>query len=76
MEESCCDTPEGKAILRAGNTVAKRDGFYAFLAARGDIIDFFRAKGWTWISPAEAFKDPAYALMPKNLPERMDQLGL
>ena len=133
-------------FLRAGNTVAKRDGFYAFLAARGDaighvsidtadyllderlrkrleqepgadvapyrdlylkhlwacarfydawsravfgreiphvillhsrllnglflgdVIDFFRAKGWTWISPADAFKDSAYALMPKNLP--------
>lgn len=133
-------------FLRAGNTVAKRDGFYAFLKARenaighvsidtadyllderlrkrlekepkadlapyrdlylkhlwacarfydawsrevfgreiphvilmhcrllnglflGDVIDFFRAKGWTWISPAEAFKDPVYALMPKNLP--------
>ncbi len=133
-------------FLRAGNTVAKRDGFYAFLAARGDaighvsidtadyllderlrkrleeepwadtapyrdlylkhlwacarfydawsrevfgreiphvillhsrllnglflgdVIDFFRVKGWTWVSPAEAFKDPAYALMPKNLP--------
>ena len=133
-------------FLRAGNTVARRDGFYAFLKARenaighvsidtadyllderlrkrlekepkadlapyrdlylkhlwacarfydawsrevfgreiphvilmhcrllnglflGDVIDFFRAKGWTWISPAEAFKDPVYALMPKNLP--------
>lgn len=133
-------------FLRAGNTVAKRDGFYAFLQARGDgighvsidsadwllderlrqrlerepgadlapyrdvylkhlwacaqlydawsrevfgreiphvillhsrllnglflgdVIDFFRAKGWTWIAPAEAFKDPVYALMPKNLP--------
>jgi len=34
----------------------------------GDVIDFFRAKGWTWISPLEAFRDSAYALMPKNLP--------
>lgn len=34
----------------------------------GDVIDFFRAKGWTWIDPATAFADPAYALMPKNLP--------
>lgn len=34
----------------------------------GDVIDFFRAKGWTWIEPMEAFKDPAYALMPRNLP--------
>ncbi len=34
----------------------------------GDVLDFFRAKGWTWIGPGEAFKDPAYALMPKNLP--------
>lgn len=34
----------------------------------GDVIDFFRAKGWAWIPPAEAFKDPAYALWPKNLP--------
>lgn len=133
-------------FLRAGNTLAKRDGFYAFLVARGDaighvsidtadyllderlrkrlekepgadiapyrdlylkhlwacarfydawsrevfgreiphvilmhsrllnglylgdVIDFFRAKGWVWISPTEAFRDPAYALMPKNLP--------
>ncbi len=133
-------------FLRAGNTVAKRDGFYAFLKARGDaighvsidtadwlfderlrrrlekepsadlapyrdlylkhlwacarfydawsrevfgreiphvillhsrllnglflgdVIDFFRAKGWAWIGPGEAFQDPAYALMPKNLP--------
>ena len=133
-------------FLRAGNTAAKRDGFYAFLQSRGDaighvsidtadwlfderlrkrlekepsadlapyrdlylkhlwacarfydawsravfgreiphvillhsrllnglflgdVIDFFRAKGWTWIGPGEAFKDPAYALMPKNLP--------
>lgn len=133
-------------FLRAGNTVAKRDGFYAFLAARGDgighvsidtadyllderlrkrlerepgaevapyrdlylkhlwacarfydawsreafgrgiphvillhsrllnglflgdVIDFFRAQGWTWVDPDTAFADPAYALMPKNLP--------
>lgn len=133
-------------FLRAGNTAAKRDGFYAFLKARGDaighvsidtadwlfderlrkrlekepsadlapyrdlylkhlwacarfydawsravfgreiphvillhsrllnglflgdVLDFFRAKGWTWIGPGEAFKDPAYTLMPKNLP--------
>jgi hypothetical protein len=34
----------------------------------GDVIDFFRAKGWTWIDPATAFTDPVYALMPKNLP--------
>lgn len=34
----------------------------------GDVIDFFRARGWTWISPAVAFKDPIYALFPKNLP--------
>jgi peptidoglycan/xylan/chitin deacetylase (PgdA/CDA1 family) len=34
----------------------------------GDVIDFFRARGWTWIEPMEAFKDPAYALMPRNLP--------
>ena len=34
----------------------------------GDVIDFFRAKGWTWIGPGEAFKDPIYSLMPKNLP--------
>ncbi len=133
-------------FLRAGNTVAKRDGFYAFLKGRGlaighvsidtadwlvderlrqrlerdpdadlapyrdlylkhlwacarfydawsrevfgrpiphvilmhcrllnglflgDVIDFFRANGWVWIAPAEAFKDPVYALMPANLP--------
>ncbi len=133
-------------FLRAGTTQAKRDGFYAFLTARGDaighvsidtadwllderlrkrlekepgadlapyrdlylkhlwacarfydawsrevfgreiphvilmhsrllnglflgnVIDFFRTKGWTWIGPGEAFKDPVYALMPKNLP--------
>lgn len=34
----------------------------------GDVIDFFRAKGWTWIDPAVAFKDPVYALWPGNLP--------
>jgi peptidoglycan-N-acetylglucosamine deacetylase len=34
----------------------------------GDVIDFFRAKGWTWIEPQAAFADPVYALMPKNLP--------
>jgi hypothetical protein len=34
----------------------------------GDVIDCFRAKGWTWIDPATAFADPVYALMPKNLP--------
>ena len=133
-------------FLRAGNTLAKRDGFYAFLKARGnaighvsidtadyllderlrkrlekepnadltpyrdlylkhlwacarfydawsrevfgreiphvilmhcrllnglflgDVIDFFRAQGWTWVSPGTAFADPVYALMPKNLP--------
>jgi peptidoglycan/xylan/chitin deacetylase (PgdA/CDA1 family) len=133
-------------FLRAGNTEAKRDGFYAFLKARGltighvsidtadwllderlrkrlekdpkadlapyrelylkhlwacarfydawsrevfgreiphvilmhsrllnglflgDVIDSFRAKGWTWIAPDTAFADPVYALMPKNLP--------
>jgi peptidoglycan-N-acetylglucosamine deacetylase len=133
-------------FLRAGNTAAKRDGFYAFLKARnltighvsidtadwllderlrkrlgkdpkadlapyrdlylkhlwacarfydawsrevfgreiphvilmhcrllnglflGDVIDFFRAKGWTWINPATAFADSVYAFMPKNLP--------
>jgi len=133
-------------FLRGGNTLAKRDGFYAFLVARGDaighvsidtadyllderlrkrlerepaaelapyrdlylkhlwacarfydawsreafgreiphvilmhsrllnglflgdVIDFFRAKGWTWVDPTTAFADPAYALMPKNLP--------
>ncbi len=133
-------------FLRAGNTLAKRDGFYAFLKARGyaighvsidtadwllderlrkrlgrdpkadlapyrdlylkhlwacarfydawsrevfgreiphvilmhcrllnglflgDVIDFFRTKGWTRIDPGTAFADPVYALMPKNLP--------
>ncbi|WP_306592092.1 polysaccharide deacetylase family protein [Geothrix sp. 21YS21S-4] len=133
-------------FLRAGNTAAKRDGFYAFLKARnyaighvsidtadyllderlrkrlekepgadlapyrdlylkhlwacarfydawsrdifgreiphvilmhsrllngfflGDVIDFFRGKGWTWIDPMSAFRDSAYALMPRNLP--------
>jgi peptidoglycan/xylan/chitin deacetylase (PgdA/CDA1 family) len=34
----------------------------------GDVIDFFRAKGWTWIDPETAFADPVYAFMPKNLP--------
>jgi peptidoglycan/xylan/chitin deacetylase (PgdA/CDA1 family) len=34
----------------------------------GDVIDFFRATGWIWIPPTEAFKDPVYALFPKNLP--------
>ena len=34
----------------------------------GDVIDHFRAQGWTWISPGLAFRDPVYALMPRNLP--------
>lgn len=34
----------------------------------GDVIDHFRARGWTWIDPMLAFRDPAYARMPKNLP--------
>lgn len=34
----------------------------------GDVIDFFRAKGWTWVDPKVAFADPVYAKMPKNLP--------
>ncbi len=34
----------------------------------GDVIDFFRDRGWTWIDPDKAFADPVYALFPKNLP--------
>jgi hypothetical protein len=34
----------------------------------GEVIDFFRAKGWAWIDPTTAFADPVYALMPRNLP--------
>lgn len=30
----------------------------------GDVIDFFRAKGWRIVSPDEAFADPAYAVAP------------
>ena len=34
----------------------------------GEVVDFFRSKGWTWISPAQAFKDPALQLWPRSLP--------
>jgi hypothetical protein len=34
----------------------------------GDVNDFFRAKGWTWIDPGTAFTDPVYARKPRNLP--------
>jgi peptidoglycan-N-acetylglucosamine deacetylase len=34
----------------------------------GEVIDFFRSKGWNWIDPVTAFSDPVYALMPRNLP--------
>ena len=34
----------------------------------GDVLDFFRAKGWVWTAPAAVFADPVFALMPKNLP--------
>jgi peptidoglycan-N-acetylglucosamine deacetylase len=33
-----------------------------------DIIAMFRAKGWTFISPAEAYADPLYAMQPASLP--------
>jgi peptidoglycan-N-acetylglucosamine deacetylase len=33
-----------------------------------DIIAMFRAKGWTIISPAEAYADPLYAMQPTTLP--------
>lgn len=34
----------------------------------GDVVDAFRQHHWTWIDPAEAFNDPAYAVWPRNLP--------
>jgi peptidoglycan/xylan/chitin deacetylase (PgdA/CDA1 family) len=37
----------------------------AFLS---DVIAMFRAKGWTIVSPEEAFADPVYALQPETLP--------
>ena len=33
-----------------------------------DIIAMFRARGWTIISPAEAYADPLYARQPATLP--------
>ena len=33
-----------------------------------DIIAMFRARGWTIISPAEAYADPLYAQQPATLP--------
>jgi peptidoglycan-N-acetylglucosamine deacetylase len=33
-----------------------------------DIIAMFRAKGWTIISPTEAYADPLYAMQPRTLP--------
>lgn len=33
-----------------------------------DVIRMFREKGWTFIPPAEAYQDPAYALEPDVLP--------
>ena len=37
----------------------------AFLS---DVVAMFRAKGWTIISPEEAFADPVYAMQPGVLP--------
>jgi peptidoglycan-N-acetylglucosamine deacetylase len=33
-----------------------------------DVIAMFRSKGWTIISPAEAYADPLYAMKPATLP--------
>jgi hypothetical protein len=33
-----------------------------------DIIAMFRARGWTLISPQQAYQDPLYAMQPLNLP--------
>jgi peptidoglycan/xylan/chitin deacetylase (PgdA/CDA1 family) len=33
-----------------------------------DIIAMFRARGWTIITPAEAYADPLYAMQPATLP--------
>jgi peptidoglycan-N-acetylglucosamine deacetylase len=33
-----------------------------------DIIAMFRARGWTLISPAQAYGDPLYAMRPATLP--------
>jgi hypothetical protein len=32
------------------------------------MIHMFRSKGWTIISPAEAFSDPLYSMTPAVLP--------
>ncbi len=34
----------------------------------GDVIAFFREKGWTLIDAEEAFRDPLYSLQPSTLP--------
>lgn len=34
----------------------------------GDLIQMFKNKGWKVIDAEEAFKDPAYSLVPKNIP--------
>ena len=33
-----------------------------------DVIGMFRAKGWTLISPVEAYQDPVYRMEPDVLP--------
>ena len=33
-----------------------------------DLIDMFRDKGWTLVSPDEAYADPLYAMTPNVLP--------
>lgn len=33
-----------------------------------DVIAMFRGRGWEFVSPAEAWADPAYALEPQSLP--------
>jgi peptidoglycan-N-acetylglucosamine deacetylase len=42
------------------------NGINALYAA--DIIAMFRSRGWTIVSPAEAFDDPVYASAPNVLP--------
>ncbi len=40
-----------------------------------DIIAMFRARGWTIISPAQAYEDPLYAMRPMTLPAGESILG-
>lgn len=47
------------------------------LAARfaGDLIEALRARGWTLVSPDEAYADPIAAIEPETLMTRQGQIG-